>query len=223
MADYIPSGDTAFDAWLENFVTTVTANAVALGLKEADLDGVTAARTAWLPAFAAHIAAQASAEGARQAKDQARAAVEGAVRPLVRVLQASAEVSDAERAQLGITVPDREPTPVGAPTTRPVATVDARQRLRHTVGFADEGTPTRKAKPAGVAGAEIWVSITNAGEPAPGDPEQYTFLALDTRTPYVAEFDAAEAGRTAHYILRWVSSRGERGPWSATASATIGA
>ena len=49
------------------------------------------------------------------------------------------------------------------------------------------------------------------------------FLAVDTRTPYVAAFDGADAGKTAHYMLRWVNSRGETGPWTETASATIGA
>ena len=33
----------------------------------------------------------------------------------------------------------------------------------------------------------------------------------------------ADAGQAAHYMLRWLSTRGEAGPWSETASATIGA
>jgi hypothetical protein len=31
------------------------------------------------------------------------------------------------------------------------------------------------------------------------------------------------AGKTAHYMLHWVSTTGEKGPWSETAGATIGA
>ena len=33
----------------------------------------------------------------------------------------------------------------------------------------------------------------------------------------------ADANKVAHYMLRWGSTRGEPGPWSETASATIGA
>ena len=33
----------------------------------------------------------------------------------------------------------------------------------------------------------------------------------------------ATANKVAHYMLRWESTRGETGPWSETASATIGA
>ncbi len=57
----------------------------------------------------------------------------------------------------------------------------------------------------------------------PADPSELTFLAVDTRTPYLASFDGADAGKTAHYMLRWVSTTGEKRPWSETASATIGA
>ena len=135
-------------------------------------------------------------------------------------LQASSEVDDAERQALGITVRDTIPTPVGPPETRPVASVDTSERLQHTISFADEATPTRRAKPAGVRGAQIWVKI---GDPAPLDPSELTFLATDTRTPYLATFDGADAKKVAHYMLRWESTRGETGPWSETASATIGA
>ena len=60
-------------------------------------------------------------------------------------------------------------------------------------------------------------------DPAPLDPSELTFLATDTRTPYVAAFDGADANKVAHYMLRWENTRGETGPWSETASATIGA
>ncbi len=155
-----------------------------------------------------------------QAKDTARGALEGVIRPLVQRLQASAAVDDTERAALGITVRDTTPTPVKAPITRPVVTVDSGQRLQHTISFADEATPTRKGKPGGARGVQIWVKI---GDPAPVDPSELTYLATDTRTPYMAKFDGADANKTAHYMLRWESTRGEPGPWSETASATIGA
>ncbi|HUU96700.1 MAG TPA: hypothetical protein VM487_13255 [Phycisphaerae bacterium] len=46
---------------------------------------------------------------------------------------------------------------------------------------------------------------------------------MNTRTPYVADSDGADANKVAHYMLRWENTRGETGPWSETASATIGA
>ena len=60
-----------------------------------------------------------------------------------------------------------------------------------------------------------------SGDPAPVDPSELTFLATDTRTPYTADHTGTDANKIAHYTLRWVSTCGEKGPWSETASATI--
>jgi hypothetical protein len=44
---------------------------------------------------------------------------------------------------------------------------------------------------------------------------------LDTNTPYLAQYTGAPGAKKAHYMLRWVSTRGDKGPWSETVSATI--
>lgn len=222
--DYIPGPDGDFHAWQNNFVTYVNGHLADLGLIAGDVADVNTAQATWTTDYPAHTAAQTAARSARQSKDDARGGLEGAIRPLVRRLQASPDVDDGERAAMGITVPDKEASPLGGPpTSRPVVTVDTSQRLQHTIHFTDESSPTRKARPAGVMGAEIWVKVAPAGDPPPADPDELTFLAVDTRTPYTTDFDGADAGKTAHYMLRWVSTTGEKGPWSETASATVGA
>ena len=102
--------------------------------------------------------------------------------------------------------------------SRPVLQVDTSQRLKVTVAFADEGTPTQEAKPYGVIGCEVWVKV---GGTPPTDLDDCSFLATDTRTPYTANFDGAEGGQSAHFIGVWVNGKGERGPLSQTVSATI--
>lgn len=217
MADFIPPSDADFNTWQVNFVTYASANLAALGLTAPDLAPITAGQTAWASAYAAHTAAQASAQAARETKDEARADYVTAVRALVRRLQASPDVTDDERFALGINVrADRSPATV--PTSRPVGSVSVTDRLRHTVAFVDEATPTSKAKPAGVMGCEIWVKV---GATPPVDPSELRFLGLDTRTPYVAEYEGEDAGKPAHYMLRWVNKQGDAGPWSATVTATI--
>jgi len=219
---YIPDPDAQFDTWQTQYATYLNANLAALGLPvvppDPDVTALNVARTDWQTKYPAHIAAQDAAQAARQAKDASRAAYEEVIRRLTQRLQTSSAVDDAERAALGITVPDREPTPVGAPTTKPVLQADTSQRLRITISFADEGTPTNRAKPAGVSGCEIWVKL---GGPPPTDLSECQYLATDTRTPYTAVFDGSEANQTAHFIARWVSTRGEAGPLSETLSATV--
>ncbi|MBL8880099.1 MAG: hypothetical protein JNG88_13355 [Phycisphaerales bacterium] len=147
MADYIPGPDANFQAWQSNFVTYANANLAALGLTAADMAPITSAQSGWATAFPAHVAAVNAAKAAKQTKDEARTAYVAVIRPLVRRLQASAVVSDAEKASLGITVA-QTPTPIGPPTTAPICSIECGNRLQQTLRFVDSATPTRKAKPA---------------------------------------------------------------------------
>lgn len=219
MADYIPGPDASFQAWQSNFVTYANANLAALGLTAADMAPITSAQSGWATAFPAHVAAVNAAKAAKQTKDEARAAYVAVIRPLVRRLQASAVVSDAEKASLGITVA-QTPTPIGPPTTAPICTIECGNRLQQTLRFVDSATPTRKAKPAGALGVEIWNKV---GTTPPSGEGDLRFVAVDTNAPYVMNFPAEDGGKTNYVWMRWVSPTGERGPWSEQAQATIAA
>ena len=222
MADYIPNKDTEFNAWQDNFVAKANANLAGLGLVAGDMAGVMAAQTVWATRYPEHLDAQGAASAARVAKDAARVSYEFAIRTLVRRLQASASVDDGERAMLGITVPGGNGAPQGPPATMPMIMVMC-ERLQHVLEWKDSGTPTRKAKPPGVLGAELRVALTPIGSPTPTDPDAFSFMALDTATPYTKNYNAADGGKNAHYIARWVTTQQEFGPWSETVSVTVGA
>ena len=209
MADYIPTTDADFNTWQDNLLKYAGANLAALGLTAADLTPITAAQSAWTAAYSNHVAAQAAAKAASQTKDFARDSYEAFLRKLAQRIQTKPDLADSHRAALQITVRETQRTSVGVPERRPVVNVNTSQRLRHTINFNDEKTPTRRAKPEGVMGREIWVKV---GDPVPTDPSQLRFLATDTATPYVAEYDGVDAGKVAHYMLRWVNRKGEAGP-----------
>jgi len=220
--DYIPGSDTGFQAWVDNFVTYASAHLAQLGIVPPDIVPILAGKADFDTKISANVTAQQAAQSARQAKDDSRDALESLIRALVKRLQVSSAVDDTERAALGITVRDKVRTAAtGDITTRPIGMVDTSQRLRHEIRFSDEATPTRRAKPAGVMGCEIWVKVAATGEPAPTSADELRFITLDTASPYIAEYDGADGGKTAHYMLRWVKSSGEKGPWSETVSATI--
>jgi hypothetical protein len=220
MPDYIPSSDESFDVWQANFMTYMTAHLADLGLTPMDADVVAlgTAQTAWDADFTALATAKAAAEAARVGKDLSRSGYETIIRRLARRLQASTSVSDEEKAALGITVPDTEPTLAPTPTTKPVLSADTSQRFQITVSFADEGTPTKKAKPPGVMACELWIKVGGA---APVGISECEYLAVDTRTPYLIVFEDADAGKMVHLIGRWVGTTGEKGPVSETLSATV--
>lgn len=220
---FFPDSDPEFSAWGEQFIDYVQANFTALGLTPGEVLGLNADWISFRAAYEAHVTARAAARAAYETKARARRKFTALLRPTVRRIQTFAGTTDAHRAGLGITVPDRERTPIGPPTTRPLVKVDFSERLRHRIAFVDERTPTRRARPRGMVGAEVWVKVAAPGEPPPSDVGDLTFLFLSSRTPAVAEYSGNDGGKTAHYMLRWLNRRGKSGPWSETASATVGA
>jgi hypothetical protein len=218
MPDYLPASDTEFTSWMKRFITVATANQATLGLTAGQLAAVQAQATVWEQALATHFTAKAQAKASTQAKYRERGTLTGLVRPLVTMIQALPDVKDSQRHTLGMTVSSTARAAVAVPTSRPLAVViDTSTRLRHTITFVDDAGTVRRAKPRGVIGCEIWIKI---GETSPTTGE-LRYLATATRSPYVAEFDGADGGQTAFYMLRWVNTRGERGPWSQTFGATI--
>lgn len=222
MPDYVPASDHEFKDWTNHFMSYLSAHVADLGLTPGDQAPLGTALMTWGDACMAMTDAQFAVQTATQSKKDARAAAEKLLRALVRRLQASPAVSDIERAALGITVADpiHTSTPAAAPAdSRPVGVVDTSQRLQHTISFYDSATPKSHAKPKGVMGCEIFVKI---GGPAPADASECTFLALDTASPYLAAYSGGDANKMAHYLLRWATGGGDKGPWSETVSATIG-
>ena len=74
-----------------------------------------------------------------------------------------------------------------------------------------------------IRAAPVRKRFLSLGPTPPVDPGELTFLTVDTPSPYTPDYPGSEGGKQAHYILRWVSTNGDKGPWSETASATIGA
>jgi hypothetical protein len=221
--NYIPRSDDAFDAWSRQFREAITDLGPGLGIDPPTIGLIRHRITDWQAARAEHTAALAAAQAALAAKRDIRAALESLIRPTVRRMQAAPAITDAARATLGITVPGTPTLRVGSVTTRPIVDIAIPARLTHELRLRDERTPTRKALPRGVRGAEVWLALTPTPTTSPASMDDYRFLGLATRGELARTFAAADAGKTACYQIRWVSTRGEKGPWSEVARATVAA
>lgn len=219
--DYIPRPDSHFDTWQTNYVAYAAEHSRELGLTDVDIDNLTDLQTAWRKGYGNIADARAYLASTIAAKDTARAEFERLVRMLTGRIRTTADVTDADRSALGLPIPDAVPTPTLPPVTFPLLTIDTAQRLVHRLRFADSATPLKRAKPAGVWGAELRVALTAPGQPAPSDLDAYTFSRIATRTPTAVEYAGEEAGKTAHYLVRWINTKCEPGPWGPIASATV--
>ena len=217
----MPRPDDGFNELASAFVDFANGHGTSVGLSAGEVTALNAAFTSnWSTKYAAHQAAAAAALGARASKDGARAALAALIRRAAARMQVHPAMTDAWRADAHLPIYDKTRTRAPVPASRPLVEVDTGSRLQHTIRWRDETSATSRAKPRGVKGAEIWYFI---GPTPPSDPEKCKFAALDSATPHLMEHDPADAGKLCHYLLRWVNSRGEAGPWSETVSATIGA
>ncbi len=218
MSDPIPEAEQAYDQFMNLFVPYVATNAGTVGVLPATASALTAALTDWTDGLTDDRAKAAAAQSATALKNERRAALTALARPVIQAIQANPAVTNDMRQLMGLPIPDTTRTRVPVPTTRPVIKIETREHLQHIIHFRDEATPASKAKPNGVRGAQVRVFI---GANPPADLEQFPWVALDSATPYLMLHNAADAGKTAYYALRWENTRGETGPWSDAASATI--
>lgn len=224
--DWIPARDEDFDNLADQFVgwVTATGNATLAGFSPAETTALTTAGTAWDDAFQAKKDYDNQGESITLFKQQAREELTAKMRPMAEQMRGKNKMGSLPAAELllaGVPVADTTPSAPPVPTTRPVLTIDAGQRLQHIYHWRDEGTPTSKARPAGVKHLELRIATTAAGASAPADPDAYPHVATDPATPHLLAFDAADGAKTAHVLGRWVNTAGEPGPWSTPVNATV--
>jgi len=212
--DYVPGSDAEFNIWQAEVVSDVLSNATLWGILTAEVSTLVAQQAIWVTAFAKGGNQNNRQRPDVQDKDDARAVFEKALRKFIaKWLANNDKVSDAERIRMGLTVRSGTHTPVSVPSSNPVANIDFSVLLQHSINFVDSDTPTSKAKPVGIIGAEVWCKL--------GDASSYNYLGLCTATPEVVTYLDADAGKKATYRLRWVNTKGDEGPWSNTVSALV--
>jgi hypothetical protein len=73
-------------------------------------------------------------------------------------------------------------------------------------------------KPPGVRGVQLWRKID---DPPPTGESDFEFVGEFTRSRMTLDYQMSQGGLTVYYQARWVSTRGETGPWGELVSATV--
>ncbi len=206
--------DSELIAVANQLVNALTADPPAYGTTLPDITLLDTLASTFDADVTNQVAALAAAKAATATKEASRTPLITAMRSH-RDIARAAGATEAEMAATGLPF-GGETVPPNA--TVPAAAVDTSERLRHTISWTEATTPDNKRRPRGAMGAEIFIKIDG---PPPADEKQCTFLTVDSATPYVAQYDGAEAGKMAHYMLRWRMRDGSTGAWGETVSATI--
>jgi hypothetical protein len=226
----IPRADGDFAAYANHYDEAVKKFYDVQGLDRSLLKPLEEALATWKSAYPAHVRGQNAAQAATSAKDAAKRALEEQIRPVSAFIQTWPGTTDADRATIGISVRDTSATPVPAPTARPLVLVDAGSRLTHRLRVLDEGQShgsesraTRRRRPRGTLGAEVYLATLAPRENPPADFSRYRFVRTVTGGSADVTFGPEHGGGNAAYLVRWVSATGEPGPWGETVTATIAA
>jgi hypothetical protein len=159
----------------------------------------TTAITAFTDARTAYQAAPTKAN--RIEKDELKKAAVEAMRKFARErIRVNAKMNDGQKQDLGVTVQDREPSPVPVPDAGPdsEAVISAREPGVVKVRYLG-------AKPYGVDRVEIAFSVSDT---VIDSPDQLANNDTFSRNPWERTFAAPERAKKMYYSLRYLTKEG---------------
>ena len=218
---YVPTKDADVDNWATNFSTLLTAAPATYGLVAADATTVAAARLSWHTAYLAAISPSTRTPTTVAAKNVARVNMLAVLRPYAQTISLNAGVSSGNKTAIGVNPRTSVPTPIAAPATNPVLTVDQALTLQHVLRYRDSlSSPSVKSKPYGVV--QIQIFAATSATPIT-DPTLIAFKDQTTKSPALVSWQAGDKGKTAYYTARWVTRAGLVGPFAPIVSFVVAA
>lgn len=217
-APYIPPKDADLVNWGDNFATLITAAPATYGLDASDALAIQTAFDTFDAAYTIAINPATRTTPSIADKNAAKVAFVGLARTYASQIRLDPGVTNMDKLDLGLNLPNNSPAPIPAPLTWPLLDLPTAGPGLHELRYADSATPASRAKPANATAMLLFRGI---GTAVITDPEACTFLAAVTKQPYQSTFDPADAGKIATYFARWQVRNGGLGPWSAGQSMTI--
>jgi hypothetical protein len=230
--DFIPSRQADLLAWSRNFRDHINnpPGPAQFGLTIAQAAHYTALHDAYAASLALARDPSTNSRSNIQTKNDAKAALKAEARVLARIIRANPDVDNAQRIELGLTVPAAA-TPNFAPMSvseyKPVVMVQA--TIGRTVRLRIRGNAmtTRRARPAGTVGAVVLSYVAPPHSPEENSPPEsiskWSYCGHATRPTFQVNFGAeVPAGSKVWFVACWVNTRGSNGPFSTAVSTRIG-
>lgn len=218
MSDFLPQSDDGFATWSANFESGIDTEFATYGLTTGQATAYTALDTAYQTALLIAQTPATRTPVTITTKDNAKAAAMANARLLAAIVNAYPNTTNTMRATLGLTPRGSGPTPIPAPTTKPVMIVVGYNPLGHVLQIRDESTPDSNAKPFGSIACQVW---GKAGPVAPESIDECQMLGVYTKRFLTINFASSDAGKQMFYICRWQTRTGLVGPQSDIIGATI--
>lgn len=222
-APYIPSKDSLFALWLQNFAVLIAATPTDYGLVTGDATIITASNVDFQAKYALASNPTTRTSGTIADKDTARTSATATCQPYAQLISRNMGIDDSLKLGVGVNLPNPTRTIIPAPTTTCVLAHISSQPGVAQIGYADTSTPTTKAKPFGAIGLDLRQTIGTAPAVSPDDAKPVQTV---TKSPTILSFSSGDVGKIVTIWGRWVTRGGpagvaQQGPWSAPLSFAI--
>ncbi|WP_404304983.1 hypothetical protein [Neorhodopirellula lusitana] len=219
-ASYLPSTLSGFNDFCRDFSTEINKAPTDYGLTQTDAEDYAVLQTAFETAYDASISPMTRTPYIVTTVRQLRGELTKLTRRLVDLCQASADMTDAKRRALGITI-RKNPTPHPVPQTYPL--IEIRSQRQNTIKFNLRDVDLRSGrvrKPAGVTGAMVY---THIGNHPPTSLSDWTLQGTESKTSCeISMPEDTEFGATLWIAAAWLNTRLESGPLGDPASTRLG-
>jgi len=221
-SDFIPNPDDAFDTWFAAYQQYVAANFAALGLTPAEALEIQTAKINWSLGYSNVVVTKNVYQAAVETKDQKRADAEVVIRKITGKIQARPETTDPQRQGLGITVPDRIPTPLDPEKIllhpAPLHLVKPGRGQAELHFGPDPGNENSNALPSICRAVRIFRAMGGV----PQDISGWVFLSEQSHSPWV-DVIGNSAPITVSYRFQYVDRLGRPGQFSDPVTVAVSA
>jgi hypothetical protein len=154
------------------------------------------------------------------AKNNAKAALKTNIRNWAKIVEGTATVTDAQKAQLGLNV-RAQPSPIPPPATSPGLDVISVNAWTVKIRLHDTASSAKRGKPPGVIGAAIFTYAGAATTP-PADIGSWQFEGNTGRTILDVSFPNSLApGAKVWLTAFWFNGRKQSGPTTTPVSTNL--
>jgi hypothetical protein len=193
------------------FSTKISATPTAYGLVAAQATAYAALNTAYSTAYLAAIDPLTRTRAAVATKKQAKVNLKAMASDLAKIINGTPTVTDAQKIDLGLNV-RATPAPIPPPTVRPGMDLISVVGRIVKVHIHDSASSTKRGKPAGVLGANVYSFV---GTTYPTDPAAWLFEGSTTKNTFDVLFPNTVANGAQVWICAtWFNKTTQTGPVS---------
>jgi hypothetical protein len=193
------------------FGTKITATPTAYGLIAAQATAYAALNTLYATSYLAAIDPVTRTKAKVAAKNQAKVNLKVMASDLAKIISGTPTVTNQQKIELGLSV-RAVPQPIPAPSARPGIDLISVVTRTVKVHIHDSASSTKRGKPAGVLGANVYSYV---GTAFPTDPTAWAFEGATTKNTFDVVFPGTVAtGAQVWICATWYNRKAQTGPVS---------